>query len=550
MNLLEAGLKYLKRGFPVIPFRRDKKGSAIKTWEPYQKVLPSESDVKGWFEKRFSHEFMAIVTGKLSRIMVVDCDSEEAYQRVQENLPESLETPVAKSPKGYHIYFQYREGLFSRRYMPEVDVKTDGGCIIVPPSQNGDGKKYKWLTTGIDKADPAVMPDSLYYLLLQLSSSYKGHDDKEENDSRQVSSLSPDVVNLFVEGQRNQDIFHVANCLFKGGCEKKYINKVCEIIGKNCNPPINEKEISTIIQSAMDRKKSREGNLAADIRDFVLSSTGVFLSSNVAKCLQLSSRDELKNLSKALNRLKLEGIIEKAGNRDGEWRLIDQSCQPMDWINADCSYLPLWMPLRLGEICGVQPGNILVFAGAKDSGKTAFLMNIAKENRHKYKVHYFNSEMGASEFKLRAGNFDDISVQEWRDVFVYERSENFQDVIKPGEGNLNIIDYLEVVDEFWKVASTIQKIHQKLNGALCVVGLQKNPNVDLGRGGAFSLEKARLYVSLDYQHAKIVSCKNFVENEMIRGSPRGYTCKYKLFKGCKITKQPPGWTSPAESEEK
>jgi hypothetical protein len=218
----------------------------------------------------------------------------------------------------------------------------------------------------------------------------------------------------------------------------------------------------------------------------------------------------------------------------------------MDWINADCSYRDLWLPLGLDQVCGVQPGNILVIAGAKDSGKTAFLMNMAKENRHKYKVHYFNSEMGAAEFKMRASKFDDVSISQWKDVCVYERSDNFADVIKPGEGNLNIIDFLEVVDEFWKIASTIQKIHKKLDGALCVIGLQKNPNADLGRGGAFSIEKARLYVSLDYQHAKIVSCKNFKENELIRGNPRGYTCQYKLVNGCKIIKQPPGWTSPVE----
>jgi hypothetical protein len=132
----------------------------------------------------------------------------------------------------------------------------------------------------------------------------------------------------------------------------------------------------------------------------------------------------------------------------------------------------------------------------------------------------------------------------WRDVSVYERSDNFPDVIKSGEGNLNIIDFLEVVDEFWKVASTIQKIHQKLNGALCVIGLQKNPHVDLGRGGAFSLEKARLYLSLDYQAAKIVSCKNFKQNDIIQGNPRGYTCKYTLVNGCRIRRLPPGWTSP------
>jgi hypothetical protein len=242
-------------------------------------------------------------------------------------------------------------------------------------------------------------------------------------------------------------------------------------------------------------------------------------------------------------------LIERDSKRDGVFRVIEDDCALMDWINADCKYQELWLPLGLGEICGVQPGNILVLAGAKDSGKTGWLLNIAKENRHRYAVHYFNSEMGASEFKLRASLFDDIKPEQWRNVNVYERTDNFADVIKPGEGNLNIIDFLEVVDEFWKVAATIQKIHKKLDGAICVAAIQKNPGADLGRGGAFSLEKARLYVSLDYQLAKIVSCKNYKENDLIKGNPRGYTCRYKLVGGCKILKQPPGWTSPVQKGE-
>jgi hypothetical protein len=293
----------------------------------------------------------------------------------------------------------------------------------------------------------------------------------------------------------------------------------------------------------------RGGKLSDEVREFVMSTNGRFLSKTIYSDLQLSTREDKKNVSIILKRMKDDGIIEKIGDVNGEWRLIDQSCKPMDWINADSTYKELWLPLGLDMICGVQPGNILVVAGAKDSGKTGFLLNIAKQNRYGYKVHYFNSEMGAAEFKMRASKFDE-PISMWKDVSVYERSDNFPDVIKPGEGNLNIIDFLEVVDEFWKVAATIQKIHQKLNGAMCVIGLQKNPHVDLGRGGAFSLEKARLYLSLDYQKAKIVSCKNFKENDIIEGNPRGYTCKFTLANGCIIKRQPPGWISPEQQEEK
>lgn len=545
MNLVDAGLFYLKKGMPVFPFKSDKSTGLVK-WEQYQQVFPSPDDVRGWFTKRFSNQFIAIVTGKISRMMVVDCDTPEAYEKVQELLPDGFLCPTVKSPHGWHLYFQFREGLRNKAaYMPGVDVRTEGGCIIAPPSMNGDGLGYKWLPgLSMEKIDLPPMPSLLFDTLMQyvvrggVGGIYKG----AENSSQQTSTLSTNVNKLFCEGTRDQDIFHLANCMAKGGYEKQNFDQVLSIIAKNCKPPFDEKEIPAKIESAFNRKSQRSGKLVDEVREFVLSTNGIFLSKDVHKCLNLSTREDQKNLSTILSRMQHDGMIEKVGNRNGEWRLVDQNCKPMDWINADCAYKELWLPLGLDRICGVQPGNILLVAGAKDSGKTAFLMNIAKENRYAYRVHYFNSEMGAAEFKMRASKFEE-PISLWKDVSVYERSENFADVIKPGEGNLNIIDFLEVVDEFWKVAATIQKIHQKLNGALCVIGLQKNPHVDLGRGGAFSLEKARLYLSLDYQKAKIVSCKNFKENDIIEGNPRGYTCKFTLASGCIIRRQPPGWTN-------
>ena len=115
--------------------------------------------------------------------------------------------------------------------------------------------------------------------------------------------------------------------------------------------------------------------------------------------------------------------------------------------------------------------------------------------------------MGGAEFKLRAEKFLDIMPEEWNIKF-YERSSGFQDVIKPGSGNLNIIDFFEIHDNFFKISESLSAIHQKLNGGLAVIAIQKAPGADLGRGGTFSLEKARLYVSLDYGKAKIITATN------------------------------------------
>ena len=562
-TMLDYALRYRRRGFSVIPCSKVKK--PLVKWEPFQLQRASEAQIREWWDK-YPDANVGIACGPVSGVDVLDVDTQEAYDALQENwLPDTFKTPTVKTPKGRHLYFKHRPGLSNTvRAVPGTDVRTHGGYVVAPPSINGTGQAYYW-HDGLTPKDCefADWPDQLFGVLEiasqgkainnSISSIYKKGGVVGGDVCSPTTKLQPQPTttttndhNLFSEGQRDNDLFHIANCLVKGGCEPKYIEQALEIIAKNCNPPFDEKEIPSKIQSALNRKTSRERNLAAEIREWVSTTNGHFSTTNGHNELQLTTKEEKKNFNMVMLRLVAEGVIEKSGQRNGEYRLIDQTCQPMDWINASCDYKELWMPLGLGEICGVQPGNILVYAGAKDSGKTAWLMNIAKENRHRYQVHYFNSEMGPAEFKLRASKFPDVSVSQWGNVNVYERSENFPDVIKPGENNLNIIDFLEVVDEFWKVAATIQKIHQRLNGALCVIALQKNPGVDLGRGGAFSLEKARLYVSLDYQNAKIISCKNFKENEIVDGNPRGYTCKYKLVDGCRINKVPPGWTSPVD----
>lgn len=558
--MIQTALKYLSLGYSVFPVKPNKR-PYINEWTPYQKERPSADQVQKWWRK-WQNANIAIVCGMLSGVMVIDIDTDEAKESINEFIPDSLVIPTAQTPSGgRHLYFKYKHGLSNKvNIMPGIDVRTAGGYIVAPPSNCQYEKHGKLITgchswnNGFKVCNPSVLPDipGMFFDVLQQfcyitsdNSIYSNKldstiEDISRKQCHQVSSSSSSVINFLQGGQRDQDMFHIANCLTKGGCEKDITIKVLEILAKNCNPAFPEKDIPIKIQSALNRKERREGNLTADIRDFILSSSGIISSSFVINCHQLSSRSEKQLASNILNRLCKEGLIEKTGVKAGEFRVIDQSCKPMDWQTADLNYVPLWLPLGLDQICGVLPGNILVFAGAKDSGKSAFCMNIAKENRHKYQVHYFNSEMGPAEFKMRVSKFDDISVDQWNNVDVYEKNTNFHDVIKPGEGKLNIIDFLEAPDDVWKVGSWIQKIHAKLNGALCVIALQKKIGVDLGRGAEFSMEKARLYVSLDYGRAKIISCKNFRPESPI-GNPRGYKCQFKLVGGCRIIKDQQGW---------
>jgi len=533
MNILEHAIKYLNQGFSVIPMNKNK--TPYVAWEKYKSEYPSEKLITEWWSK-FPDANIAIVCGELSNLTVLDVDSEKGKELLEEHLPENLEVPMSKTPKGWHYYFEYAEGVQNKvRFLDDCDVRTQGGLIIAPPSKNGEGKKYSWIINLNNKRP--IIPSNIYNIIKEYCKEYANLISKESS----MSSMSSNVVNMFELGRRDNDLFHVANCLSKGGMPEEEQRKVLEHLIISWGEEPDKKWINTKVNSAMDRSEKREGTLAGDVRDFVLSSIGVILSSNVVRELNLSSRGDKKNVSKVLSRMCDEKLIEKTGMRHGEYMVIDQDNQPVEWLDADDNYIPLWLPLGLDQIAGILPGNIILFAGAKDSGKTAFLLNIAKENRHKYNVKYFNSEMGPSEFKLRIGLFNDMDPKRFDEkVKMYMKYNNFHQHIHPGKENLNIIDFLEAPDDVWKVGGWIKKIHERLDDAICVIAIQKKGGQDLGRGAEFSIEKARLYVSLDYGKAKIISCKNFRIESPI-GNPRGYSCKYKLVQGSRIIKDTP-WT--------
>lgn len=93
--------------------------------------------------EKFCHKndsCFAILTGKVSGITVIDCDTEQGYINIISDFPELLKTLTIKTGKGYHIYCLYDPDLISdsksfknERYA-NIDIRNDGGLLFAPPS--------------------------------------------------------------------------------------------------------------------------------------------------------------------------------------------------------------------------------------------------------------------------------------------------------------------------------------------------------------------------------------------------------------------------------
>ena len=120
---------------------------------------------------------------------VVDVDTDAGWQALNEFLPESLQTPIARTPGGgYHVYFSHKNGLSNGvRVIEGCDLRTDGGYVVAPPSQKSNGKTYRWREgMKITDVKPADMPIILFDILLQGDrtegrASYSSHLKKDES---------------------------------------------------------------------------------------------------------------------------------------------------------------------------------------------------------------------------------------------------------------------------------------------------------------------------------------------------------------------------------
>lgn len=119
-------------------------GKPKKTWTPYQFRLPTDDEILTWFDKR-SQVNIGIVTGKISGLVVLDIDNEEAFKEAKKR-GLNQNTPCTQSKRGLHFYFKHPGYDLSNFVgkLPDMDLRADGGYIIAPPSLHPDGVFYAW----------------------------------------------------------------------------------------------------------------------------------------------------------------------------------------------------------------------------------------------------------------------------------------------------------------------------------------------------------------------------------------------------------------------
>jgi len=233
-------------------------------------------------------------------------------------------------------------------------------------------------------------------------------------------------------------------------------------------------------------------------------STGEFNVRQLDYEYDIKSKFEKRCRSIAIKSMIKDTIIEPANKNHGQYRLINSNLKQMNFLEASGEPFPLWLPFNIHQQVKIFPGNIIQINGQKNSGKTALMLATVRGNMQQHRVIYFNSEMGEQELRTRLELDNSLSLSSWN-FAAFERSSDFHEVVRPGVGNINIIDFLECHDEFYKMGELMRKIHDALDGAIAIICVQMNiGSGGFALGGARTEEKPRLILNVTPNKIKII----------------------------------------------
>jgi len=521
-NILDHALEYRNQfNFSVIPVGNDKR--PLIKWETYQSEKSTPEEIREWYTK-WPDANIGIVTGPISNLAVIDVDTEEGIHAIEEYLPDSVAIPTVNTPKGgRHHYFRCPEPPLANnaRTIPGCDLRCNGGYIVAPPSANGTGKAYEWIIGINAMEDIPVLPEAYIEKVTEASGRtvFNNNSLYSKCDKQQIAGQ------MFTEGRRDEDLFHIANQLAKAKTPENEILQVIEILAKNCTPPYPEKDIPAKIESALNRVHRQERSLTQEVKEWISVTNGYFSVTDCYNELQVVTKCDKANVRQILLRLAKDSEIERHTAKNGLYRKINTSAEEIDFLHAPTGCVNLKWPFEIEQYVKILPKNIIIVAGVPNSGKTAFLLNLVEMNMNAHNIFYFSSEMGDIELRDRLSKFE-RPLDSWK-FRPMERSSDFADVIRPND--INVIDFLEIHDDFWKVGGMIKGIYDKLDNGIAVIAIQKDPHKEYGAGATRSLEKARLYLTMDSHRIKIVKGKNWATQGV---NPNGLVLNFKLANGC------------------
>lgn len=357
MSNLDHALQYAEIGLSVIPISAENKRPLVK-WRKYQEEQASESQIEEWWTQWPTAD-VGVITGAVSGIVAVDCDTERAYKEVTER--GILSVVGATTKRGHHLLFRH-PGYTVRNTtnwdgMENVDVRGDGGYIKVYPSTG-----YNW----------SLPPDvDINHMMSEMPVWAYGETGRREEINFEDEERDP-IPNEIGAGERNDAITRITGAIIKEHDDKwgkDILHLVWEENQKRCNPPLTKEEVITIVRSVSALHKRNNPNefnakgerikaVRSEAEARIEDNRDMITMFNLVSTFEMEPR-ERTYLVEDLIPLGLPGVLASPGGVGKTFMLMDLAMKVSLMLEEDA---PTWMGHRIRK-----HGRSVLFLGEDDA---------------------------------------------------------------------------------------------------------------------------------------------------------------------------------------
>lgn len=245
----------------VIPVGLDKK--PLISWKEFQSRIATVEEIQWWF-LTYPEANLGVVTGKISGITVVDIDPR--HGGTENALGEVDTVKVKTGGGGWHYYFLYNSDVTSTAgVLDGVDIRSEGGYIVVPPSKHQSGNLYEWIKRPSKENRLQPLPNII------INATSKGI-------HVQGAKLGG-IVNGVREGTRNNSATSFIGSLVARFKKEEWESIVWPLVvswNNNNKPPLESEVLKTTFENICKReatKKSEEDENRRTVADRLVDLT-------------------------------------------------------------------------------------------------------------------------------------------------------------------------------------------------------------------------------------------------------------------------------------
>ncbi len=264
-SVITEALRLAALGYPVFPCHQDKTPMVSGG---FKAATTKVATINNWFLDHpgcdYSQRNLAVPTAGL---VVIDIDPVDGHTNHWPHAEQSYELTKARvavqTPRGgHHIWYRLPVGkqwkCSQSKLAPGVDVKTDGGYVLVPPSKTADGE-YTWMVDQELTEPISELTEPPEWLIVQLDAVNWSSDGRGGISNPQAAHrvcMKPQtkggrvLLSKIPEGQRNSELASIAGIWRRAGLNKKMIYQ--GLMTENsirCKPPLPDEEVKKIAES-------------------------------------------------------------------------------------------------------------------------------------------------------------------------------------------------------------------------------------------------------------------------------------------------------------